>query len=242
MMMKKVRLALVSFLMVLLAVSCIMPAAQEPPRVPEIVQPVLVCSPDSLSFTAVPGQATEMERVLNIYNQGGGVMDWTVSDNVRWIEVKQQLGSAGLQGGTVRVAVDPSGMAPGEYTGIVTIMAEGALGSPCHVPVFLAIPPVEPVAAIPSTSQQDEHPPETAVIWKNQNDLVRYADVNSCYVRGSVTNSDTQWYLGNVIITASTGSALIATTIPPGETVIYSRYIPCYQREEVKLTYNWYKP
>ncbi len=231
-----------AFVIALLVLSCTKAPAQQPSRVPEIVQPVLVCSPDSLSFTAVPGQATEMERVLNIYNQGGGVMDWTVSDNVRWIEVKQQLGSAGLQGGTVRVAVDPSGMAPGEYTGIVTIMAEGALGSPCHVPVFLAIPPAEPVVAVPSTSQQEERPPETAVIWKNQNDLVRYADVNSCYVRGSVTNSDTQWYLGNVIITASTGSTLIATSIPPGETVIYSRYIPCYQREEVKLTYNWYKP
>ena len=230
-----------AFVIALLVLSCTKAPAQQPSQAPEIAQPILVCSPDSLSFTARPGQLTAMEGVLNIYNQGGGLMDWMVSDNVRWIEEKQEPGSIGLQE-IVRVIVDPSGMAPGDHTGIVTITSDGALGSPYHVPVFLTIASTEPVAEVPSISQEYEHPPETAVIWKNQTDLVRYADVNSCFVKGSVTNADKRWYLSDVAITTSNGSALIASILPPGETVIYSHYLPCYQREEVKLAYNWYRP
>jgi hypothetical protein len=183
-----------------------------------------------------------MEQVINISNQGGGVLSWTISDNVRWIDETQMFGVNGLQGGTVKVVVDPSAMVPGEYTGIITVLAEGAQGSPFHVPVFLTITPGEPSPATPLPVQQGSQPADNAVVWKNQTDLVQYATTNSLIVSGSITNTDKWWYLNNVTITSSTGSALIATTLPPGETVIYSRYIPSYQREIVKLKYNWYKP
>jgi hypothetical protein len=223
-------------------ISCSPAPAQQVSQTSQVSQPALVCSPDRLNFTARVGQVTPMEQVINISNQGGGVLSWTVSDNVRWTDEQQMLGVNGLQGGTVKAVIDPSGMAAGEYTGIITILAEGALGSPCHVPVFLTITPTESAPATPAPAQQSLQPADTAVIWKNQTDLVQYSSTNSCIVSGSITNTDRWWYLNNVTITASTGSALIATTLPPGEKVIYSRYIPCYQRENVKLVYNWYKP
>jgi len=231
--------ACLAVLMILPVLSC-SPAPVQP--VAQVAQPVLVCSPDSLSFTARQGQVTAMEQVINISNQGGGVLSWTISDNVRWIDENQILGTDGLQGGTIKVMVDPSAMTSGDYTGIITVMAEGAAGSPCHVPVFLTIAPGEAVPSTPPPAQQDMPPSDKAVIWKNQTELSRYASVNSCIVSGSITNTDKWWYLNNVTIAASTGSALIVTTLPPGETIIYNRYIPCYQREDVKLKYTWYKP
>jgi len=81
------------------------------------------------------------------------------------------------------------------------------------------------------------------VIWKNQTDLYRYADSNSLIVSGSITNTDTLWYMQNVTIVSKSGQpASMAQTIPPGETVIYSRFIPAYQLEEVKLKCNWSRP
>jgi hypothetical protein len=208
----------------------------------QVSQPVLVCSPDQVDFKAVYGQMTAMEQVINITNQGGGLLAWTISDNVRWIDEKQLANSSGSQAGTIKVVVDPSGMASGEYTGIITIDAEGAQGSPFHVPVFLTITSTEANATATAVPQASSSPSDAAVVWKNQTELSRYASVNSCIVSGSITNTDRWWYLSNVTIKASSGEALIATRIPPGETVIYYRRIPCYQREDVKLVYTWYQP
>jgi hypothetical protein len=220
-------------------VSCF-PAPAQP--VAQASLPVLVCSPDRLNFTARAGQVTTMEGIINIANQGGGVLSWTASDNVRWINEQQMAGANGQQGGTVKAIIDVSGMAPGDYTGIITVVADGALGSPSNVPVFLTIMPGETGQATPPLAQQNVQPLDTAVVWKNQTELSQIAQVSACIVSGSITNTDKLWYLNNVTITSSTGSALIATTLPPNETVIYSRYIPCFQRENVKLVYNWYRP
>lgn len=227
-----------------LVLVCILACAPAPAQQAAQVslQPVLVCSPNSLSFSARAGQVTAMEQVINISNQGGGMLAWTISDNVRWIDVKQTTGSGTLQAGAVRAVVDPSGMAAGDYTGIITITSEGALGSPCHVPVFLNITSSTNGSAIEQVSQQNYPPAATAVIWKNDNVLMQYAGTNCCMVSGSITNTDKWWYLSKVTITGSRGMALIAETLPPGETIIYNRCIPCYQREDVKLTYMWFKP
>jgi hypothetical protein len=229
-------------LTVLITISTLSCTTVPAQQVSQASQPALVCRPDRLGFTARPGQVTGLEQVINISNQGGGVLSWTISDNVRWIGEKQVLGTGAVQGGTIQVVVDPSGMAPGDYTGIITVVAEGALGSPSHVPVFLTITTTEPGQATPAPAQQASFPADTAVIWKNQTELSQYASVNRCIVSGSITNADKWWYLNNVTISGTLGSALIATTLPPGETVIYNRYFPCYQREDVKLKYSWYKP
>ena len=238
-MMYKVPAILVVFLVALAVLSCAPAPVQQVEQVPQ--RPVLVCSPTNLAFTARTGQVTTMEQVINIFNQGGGVLAWTASDNARWIDVKQLAGQNNLQGGAVKVTVDPSAMAPGDYTGIVSITSEGALGSPCHVPVFLNIPATAAVPAV-QVSQPNVRPDDTSVVWKNDINFTQYATTSCCMVSGSITNIDKWWYLSKVTITGSKGSALIAETLPPGETVIYNRCIPCYQREEVKLVYTWYKP
>jgi len=87
-------------------------------------------------------------------------------------------------------------------------------------------------------------PGQSAIAWSNQSDLYRYSSVNALVVNGSVTNTDKSWYLKDVkIVAAGTGgSVTIADQIPPGESVMYNRYIPSFQKQEVTLSHIWYQP
>jgi hypothetical protein len=78
----------------------------------------------------------------------------------------------------------------------------------------------------------------------NQTDFYKYASVSALLVNGSVTNSDRSWYMSDVKIVANTtgNNVTIASVIPPGETIMYNRYIPSYQKDTVRLSYRWYKP
>jgi hypothetical protein len=240
--------ALSGVVVALFCFACCGSAAQVSPTLPEIVQPCLICRPDRLEFVVQQGQTSTLEATINILSMCGGVLNWSASDNVPWIDEQYQAVTDKGKNGVVRIIVDPSGMAGGEYTGIVTVTAEGALGSPYHIPVFLTVSQPgagrfgQDKSAVPESVALALPPADSAVVWKNQNDLVQYASTSSCVVSGSITNTDKWWYMKDVTISASTGSALIITTLPPGETVIYSRFIPCFKRENVKLTYNWFKP
>lgn len=238
--MNRVSCAIIMVMILLSLTACAPAPAQQMAQVS--LQPVLVCSPGKLNFEARAEQMTVMEQVINISNQGGGMLAWTVSDNVRWIEVRRTISSESLQTGVVRVVVDPSGLAPGDYTGIITVTAEGALGSPCYVPVFLSVASSATGTSVIQIPHQSTLPADTAVIWKNDNVFMQYAGTNCCMVSGSITNADKSWYLSKVTIAGSKGMTIITETLPPGETIVYNRCIPCYQREEVKLIYTWFKP
>ena len=83
-------------------------------------------------------------------------------------------------------------------------------------------------------------PGSSAVVWKNQNVLMNYATTNACIESGSITNTDKLWFMKDVkIVTKSGSSADIASVIPPGETIIYRKFIPCFERQEVNLQYKW---
>jgi hypothetical protein len=224
-----------------------------PPN-PVSCTPVLVAIPDRLNFAAVAGNDSVFQQALSIVNKGTGDLNWVISDNSPWIEIQQASGTSNSQGSAVNVVVTVKNMGAGDYTGIVTVAADGALNSPVYVPVFLTIgqpgnsgqagqtqrvtPPVPPTVSIPSNP-----PGDSAAAWKNQTDLYRYAGAYSCVVSGSIANTDAIWYMGNVqIITKSGNSASIADVIQPGEQVIYHRYIPCFDNEDVRLSYRWYRP
>jgi hypothetical protein len=240
-------------LVILLAAALIMPAAgcipaiQQQPTSPSASSvPVMVVSPDKLVFTIGQGQGPALDQVLSVVNQGGGILNQSMSDNAHWITLQPVPGAATAQTASARVAIDATGMALGQYTGIITVNADGALNSPIYVPVYLTIlpganipPDIEP-PPVPSSTP----PADSAVVWVNQTDYYRYADVNALVVNGSVTNTDKNWYMANVkIVAAGSGNSVTITAqIPPGETVMYDRYIPSFQKDTVKLVYTWYKP
>ncbi len=225
--------------------SCELPAS--PPATAPVPAPaVLVVKPDKLVFTVGPGQGPALEQAVVIVNQGGGIMDQSMSDNSHWITLQQAANQVGALAVNAMVTVDATGMSPGSYTGIITILADGALNSPIYLPVYLTIlpganiPPDTEPPPVPSTTP----PGQSAITWLNQSELYRYSSVNALVINGSITNKDKSWYLKDVKIVATTtgASVTVADQIPPGETVMYNRYIPSFQRQEVTLSYDWYRP
>jgi hypothetical protein len=237
---------LVVVALIMPATGCI-PAIQQQPAAPAASSvPVMVVSPDKLVFTIGQGQGPAMEQALSVINQGGGILNQSMSDNAHWIVLQQIPGAAITQTANARVAIDATGMALGQYSGLITITADGALNSPIYVPVSLTIlpganiPPDPDPPPVPSSIP----PGDSAVTWVNQTELYRYSSTNALVVNGSVTNNDKTWYMADVkIVAAGSGNSVtIAARIPPEETVMYNRYIPSFQKDVVRLNYNWYKP
>ncbi len=104
--------------------------------------PLLTVSPSSLSFAAAEGSAAPPGQQLAVGN-GGGVLDWQVTTTDAWITV---LPSSGVGPATVTVVTTPSGLAPGSYSGSVTVTAAGAQGSPKTLNVNLTVNVVDLVA------------------------------------------------------------------------------------------------
>jgi glucose/arabinose dehydrogenase len=103
--------------------------------------PVLAVNPAVLSFSGIAGGQSPSSQTLNITNEGGGTLTWTVSADQPWITVSPNGGGAP---GVVAVGVIPDGLAAGVYHGSITITSPGAANSPRTVSVslLLASPPV----------------------------------------------------------------------------------------------------
>jgi hypothetical protein len=91
-------------------------------------------NPSSLIFKSGSGSSPGPQTV-NVTASDANTT-WAASSNVSWITA---TASATLTPATVTVAVNPSGMAPGTYSGAVTLSAPGASNSPITIPVTLAV-------------------------------------------------------------------------------------------------------
>lgn len=101
-----------------------------------ITQPGLAVTPPAISTTAEERDNREQDFDLSISNSGGGTLAWFASADAPWISVSPL---AGLAPSTLRVKIDPRGLAAGTYAGNVTVSSPGAVGSPFVVPVQLVI-------------------------------------------------------------------------------------------------------
>lgn len=102
--------------------------------------PVVAASPVSLSFTTAAG-ASPAPRLIAIQNRGGGTLAAATAtpsftSGSGWMTAAVS-GSGDAQ--TVTVTVTPPG--PGTYEGAISIVVEGAAGSPVSVPVSLTVQP-----------------------------------------------------------------------------------------------------
>lgn len=104
-----------------------------------IPSPTIAFSPSSFSFSATEGGASPPGQTLSIWNSGGGILNWSVSDNATWLTLSPTSGSSTGEKGNVAVSVDISGMNPGSYWATITISAEGATNTPQTIPVSLTI-------------------------------------------------------------------------------------------------------
>ena len=107
--------------------------------------PLLNVTPAGLSFTGAQGGANPAAKTLTVTNAGGGTLSFTAADDAPWLSVSPGSGSAPQD---LSVAVSTAGLAPGTYTGSVTVTASGVAGSPATVPVTLTVTPPPPPPAL----------------------------------------------------------------------------------------------
>jgi hypothetical protein len=98
-------------------------------------------SPPSLSFSAVAGGANPGSKTLEIWNLGGGTINWSLSNDAGWLSEIPENGTSSGEHNNVTVAVDITGMSAGDYSANINITAMGANNTPQVVPVSLHISP-----------------------------------------------------------------------------------------------------
>jgi hypothetical protein len=104
--------------------------------------PTLAAVPDRLEFTVTAGGAAPPEKTVTLSDLAGNALAWTAAaDGQGWLAAA----AAGTTPGKLTVGVNPAGLAPGVFTGTVTLTAPAAANAPLQVPVTLTV--TEPAAA-----------------------------------------------------------------------------------------------
>ena len=106
----------------------------------------LAAKPDGLSFSLVQ-RAPRAVQTITVSNQGGGSLDVTVAaatvSGGAWLAVSPAGGTATPAISPVlQVTADPTGLAPGTYSGAVTI-ASPTTGENATIPVVMAVSAVQ---------------------------------------------------------------------------------------------------
>jgi uncharacterized protein (TIGR03437 family) len=106
----------------------------------------LAAKPDGLSFSLVQ-KAPSATQTLTVSNQGGGSLDFTalaatVSGGA-WLTVSPDNGTSTVANSTaLQATANPSGLAPGTYSGSVTV-ASATTGESIVIPVVMTVSAVQ---------------------------------------------------------------------------------------------------
>jgi len=114
---------------------------------PPAQPPMISLSLTQLQFSYAVGGVSPAAQTVTVANSGGGSFTWSASSNVSWLNLSTAPGQ-------LTVSVNPSGLAPGPYSGIISV-AGTASNSPQTVSVALTVAaqaPAPPSISL-STSQ-----------------------------------------------------------------------------------------
>lgn len=96
--------------------------------------PALTVSPHNLAFSATQGGGTPAAQILSV-DSTGAALSFAVTSGATWLTATP----GGNTPGSVRVSVNPAGLASGSYTGSVVLTSSGASNSPQSIPVTLTV-------------------------------------------------------------------------------------------------------
>jgi Viral BACON domain len=105
--------------------------------------PTLNATPLNLSFTYQSGGATPAAQTVNL-SSSGGALSYSAAASAAWLTVTPASGNTP---GNLSVAVNPTALATGTYTGTITVTSTGASNSPQKIAVTLGVtgtPPTNP--------------------------------------------------------------------------------------------------
>jgi uncharacterized protein (TIGR03437 family) len=104
-------------------------------------------SPASLSFQQTVGGSAPAAQSIAVAGSPGALTFSATSDSA-WLTASPASGSTPA---SVQVSVSGTGLPLGSYPGAITIVSQGATGSPIRIPVTLDVVAAQPLAASPST-------------------------------------------------------------------------------------------
>jgi len=116
---------------------------------------IMLLSQTGLTFTAVQNGGAVPPQMFSVLSLGSGTLNWTSQTSVlggvnNWLIATPTGGASTLAApAIVSVSVNPSGLAPGVYYGLVTVIAPGAANTPQGVVAILQVlPPATDLAPV----------------------------------------------------------------------------------------------
>ncbi len=99
--------------------------------------PVLSVVPTNFSLQVRMGENVPSGS-FTVANAGSGTMNYSISDSLAWLTVSPTNGSTGAENTHV-ITYSTEGLAPGTYTGSLSVVAGGASGSPQDIAMTLLV-------------------------------------------------------------------------------------------------------
>ncbi len=90
----------------------------------------------SLNFGYIIGSSNMPQETFTIYNNGGGALNWSASTVVENISLSP---TSGTNFGVVEVTINPVGLLPAKYEGVIYVTAPLASNSPVEVKINLCV-------------------------------------------------------------------------------------------------------
>jgi hypothetical protein len=101
---------------------------------------VLDVTPRSLSFTMVEGGENPASQSVLVENSGTASLSFGISSDASWLSADPSVGLvSSLSLFEVSISVDGAGLTAGELNAVMTVEAEGAVGSPVEVAIDLSV-------------------------------------------------------------------------------------------------------
>ncbi len=135
----------------------------------DVAPPSLFLSPASLSFTAPAGGPNPANQSF-IVSTNTTAMSWSLTSNASWLSASPTSGTA-ASSSSVSVGVNVAGLAPGTYTGTITVTAPSAGNSPRTLTVTLNVATpqigVNPTSLTFTTGTTGANPPAKTISITN---------------------------------------------------------------------------
>jgi hypothetical protein len=102
------------------------------------ITPALGTRLTGLSASCAKGHGP-MTQAFDVWNAGGGTLNYTVSVSAAWLSCSPASGSSTGASQSVTVTYHPSGLAVGSHSATITVASAGATGDPQSIPVTLTV-------------------------------------------------------------------------------------------------------
>jgi hypothetical protein len=101
-----------------------------------VFNPILSVSRDRLNFTYLIEGDAPPAQVYRISNAGTGPLNWSTTRDAAWLTCDP---ASGINGASVNVTVDPTGLPAGTYTAVITVSDPAAADSPQTLTAYLTV-------------------------------------------------------------------------------------------------------